>query len=564
MRVDKLLMKARIDSFSLGFGLLCIPFFSLFFTSILFLLGFSLSSFVFPSSVIVSLLITFLFSKENWTNFIYSVLIFLIILVLTIFGACLLYDYSYDGQCYHQNIIHSIKIGWNPAYNHHANDAFPELALWVNHYAKGIEIIAASVYSFTGNIESGKAVNFIIILSSFFFVLDAIKLHFPDLAIKRKMFLSFIFTYSPVVANQFLTYYIDWSMYSLLLILISIFFTIFKREHFDRFMVIGMIIFLGWAIKFNIIFYIGIVVCIFLFTLYVGKNLQLFKKIIVTSGVSLFLGVCIAGFNPYITNILDHGNPFYPLLGKNSVEIMQDQTPVNMRDLSRLESIFISIFSAPSHDPKIPAKLAIPFYITKDSIISSGIPDVRVGGFGCFFSGILILSIIIYFFSFANSKKVRQYFNYLIISIVIAVFILPAGWWARYVPFFYFIPILMLLYSEYYRPQKSWILRLRSFVYFLIILNIGLSSSIVCGLSLINKTKVDYYLSVLNNSAPVLINFGINTSFKVKLENSNVKFVQTEKGGLDFEILGPKVYLNSSQLNFNKVEKPLLLKITAN
>ncbi|OXB07595.1 hypothetical protein [Flavobacterium pectinovorum] len=549
--------------FVLGFGLLTVPFLILFLSSILFILGFSLNSFVFPVSIFLSSIMIYNYSEKKRNNlFLHfkSVFVFLLIILFSLLLSFLFWDYSYDGQSYHQTIICVLKDGWNPIYNHHSGFETSDIALWVDHYAKGVETIAACIYSTTGNIECGKAVNFIIIIASFFFALNLLDEYFSFFKLRKKIFISFLLSISPVVICQFLTYYIDWSLYSLLLILISTLFLQRNINNYFKYFTIVIVIYLSTAIKFNILFFTGFVIFVYLCYLLVSKDYVLFKNSLFISFSALLLAICTVGINPYITNTIDHKNPFYPLLGGDSVDIMTNQTPINMRDKSRVESIFISLFSE-TNALKTSARVVFPFYLSTNAVKNSGQPDVRAGGFGVFFSGILVLSSLLYVFSSVKEVKRRFYLNGTLLLLFLSIFILPSGWWARYVPFFYTIPIVMLLYSECSDQQSSRFKYLRYSIYCFMFLNIGVSFLSVCAISLFSQTKTSFYLNVVSASAPVDINFDNNTAFKIKLDESKIDYKEARKQALNFEILSPTIYLKEEQLKYNKVEKPWLLKI---
>lgn len=545
----------------LSLGLLSIPFFILFISSILFIFGFSLNPYISPVSIILSSLFVFFGIKIKKNNFIVT-LKMVIVLLLIVFVSLLLsffsWDYSYDGQSYHQAIILVLKEGWNPVYQHHSGFQNNDLSLWIDHYAKGIEIIAAAIYSTSGYIECGKAVNFIIIIASFFFAFNLLEEYFSFFKFRKKVIIAFLLAASPVVVNQFVTYYIDWSLYSLLVILICA--ILLKSRDYIKYVSIVMVVFLATVIKFNILFFIGFSIFIYLFYLFVLKEYLEAKRIFLISVLSLIAAIFTSGINPYITNTINHHNPVYPLLGSDSVDILTYQTPTNMRYKSRLEAVLISLFSE-TNAQKTEAKVVFPLYLSSSGIKNAGQPDIRVGGFGVFFSGILILSLILYLFSKVKERSKKMNINLILFFLFFSIFILPAGWWARYVPFFYAIPIVILLYSEISEQQGKGFRYLRNVIYFLLLLNIGISFLSVFAMSIVTKAKTEYCINLVKASSPVDVNFDNNIAFKVKLDDDGIIYNEVKKEDLNFETLGPVIYLNRDQLNYTKVEKNWLLKI---
>src|SRR5690606_33883239 len=72
-----------------------------------------------------------------------------------------------------------------------------------------------------------------------------------------------------------------------------------------------------------------------------------------------------------------------------------------------------------------------------------------LAGFGVLFSGILILSFILYLIALLFLKSnYKIEFLFLIIGILFYAAILPASWMSRVIPYAYLLPILFLLFFE--------------------------------------------------------------------------------------------------------------------
>src|SRR5690606_26232504 len=99
-------------------------------------------------------------------------------------------------------------------------------------------------------------------------------------------------------------------------------------------------------------------------------------------------------------------------------------------------------------------KAKIPFIIKDNETEKMVYPDLRLSGFGLFFSGIFLTSIIILIsipIFYIKTKKLQEHKNiligfYTLITIILVSVILnPEMWWARYVPQLWLIPILSLI-----------------------------------------------------------------------------------------------------------------------
>ena len=517
-------MKEKDFVFLLGATLLSLPCFILFIASLFFVGGSTLNSFIFPLGVISTLIFSLriarsLYPTQNFrTIWLRVSIVTLLFIVLFLWIGSLFYDYSFDGQWYHQNIILSLKEGWNPIYQPHSVGSYS--GIYVDHYSKGLETVWATVFCTTGYIESGKAISFLMITASLLLFYWMLSVQFRLMTNRKRVFISLLFTLNPVVLSQWFTYYVDWSLYTLLLSLVSVLTTLRVKDKWYKYFLIGEIIFFAASIKFNILFWIGVCILIYLSIMLWRKNYEILSKVIL-SGCIAIPGIVLASYNPYITNTIDHANPFYPLMGEGKVDIMTQQQMSSMKEQSCLEQVILPYFSYPQNDIREDTQLAIPFTIRGGKDLSPFIsPDVSIAGFGPFFSGILILALLLYLFSRISQREYRIIFGIILISIFISFFILPSGWWARYVPFFGAFPLIMLLYCELDRRNEKWKLYLKRTVYGFIVLNL----CIVGGMSIIsaiyNNAKVDFVVSRIKEapSSPEIY-FGVCPSFKEKLKN---------------------------------------------
>jgi hypothetical protein len=522
------------NPFAIGIGLLSVPVFSLMITSLLFVCGLSINPFIFPVSIILSCLLMFFVLQKNRKDFCVATSYFLFIILFSVTISVIFYDFSSDGHTYHQEAIFLLKTGWNPVYEHHALDA--KYGIWISHYAKGLETISATIYSTTNNIEAGKAVNFILVLASAFLFFSFLKVCYETLSLRKKILLSVLFTLCPVVVVQILTYYIDWAAYSLLLILVCSLICSLKGHQKYNFLIIGSVIFLSTTIKFNLFFWILYTTSIYLIYAIFIKQYQFLKKLMITAVVSSIIAVFIAGFNPYITNIKDHKNPFYPLAGEGKVNIINCE----FKDNSRFTSVFISLFSLPNNH--ICLEVSEETKLTVKHFISQVTFDTRAGGFGIFFSLVLVMSIILYIKLALRKNKNRIKYDIFLLMLFISLFVLPFAWWARYFPFIYAFPLIIILYSEI-EERNKYVNIFRNLMYMLLIINTVII--ILCISAHMMRYMIRTYdiIAVLAKSEnPVLINFNgeglVNVGFKIKLDENNIKYIESS------ELLGTRAYLS--------------------
>lgn len=446
-----------------------------------FLLKISINKYYFFIALVLSIS-TLIYRNKNH---ILSLIIFMIILIASVYVANMLYDSSYDGRTYHQLGIYYLVNGWNPVYQKMTDlvalKDFLNIPneLWVEHYLKFSEITASNFVLMFHNIESGKALNYLLSIASFLYGVRILSNIFN---FKVAFLVSFLAVFNPVLLAQINTYYVDGLLSSGLLILFLSIIDLEIESSKTKYFIFILAIIMCANIKLTGLAYAGVIgICYFIYRFWRFR----FPKGVFLSGIIACLFIILTGINPYITNILENKNPFYPLLGKDKIDIMSYNTPKIFEHLNPAEKLFISLFSKTqnlsqnSPDPV----LKIPFTKSgNENYLNT--PDMRIGGFGYYFGGILILSILYLVFTFKTFKfKAGKLFLGLLALIIISIGINPESWWARYVPQIWLIPIVIVGYS-FYLHQKSFLNILRNVMILFLLLSIfysfrdGLAASV--------------------------------------------------------------------------------------
>jgi len=338
----------------------------LFISTLFFFLKLSLSFLVIIIALTVSMTWGWWASKKYFSEdepklgkiFILMLFLFYIILYscMAISGSFL--DLSCDGQSYHQGAVIPLMDGWNPVYNDVPNipryspnwvrldnDWYPN-TLWINHYPKGTEINAAILSKITDNIEKGKALNLFLIITTFLIATATIILTSDFTKLKSALFLGFLISMNPVSICQSITYEVDGQLASAITCLLCLILLLSKRV--DIIVLVSLIstIIVLINIKFTGLIYalilsLGLLAWIFI---YQKEKLVLISKCLF---LGLLIGSLFVGYNPYVKNTIEHGNPFYPIVGSD-VDIMKVNRPDGFEHMNPLERLFVSIFSHPS------------------------------------------------------------------------------------------------------------------------------------------------------------------------------------------------------------------------
>lgn len=383
--------------------------------------------------------------------------IFVILVSISLFLSGKYFDTSHDGQMYHQEAVIQIQEGWNPIYDEQLNETAYAPFFWINHYAKGPWLYGASVYDLLGNVEYGKSINIILLIATIFLSFSVI-LRFNNSIIWAFVF-SILLAFNPVAINQLLTFYIDGQLYSLFLLLVTLLALYWREKGNEYHLPVILTLILLINVKFTALGY-ALILCtlpliltlfklIFVekvrdYKLLINKSIK--QKINVVLVIGVILGIFVVGASSYISNTKDHRHPFYPLAGEGSVDIITENTPVELRNLNKIEQLYLSIFSETSNSLDSAALAKIPLKITEKERSFLWIEDVRIGGFGPLFGGITIIMIIggllwKNIFICNSSRNILLITGVMIFTIVIN----PEIWWARYVPQMWIIPIMFLI-----------------------------------------------------------------------------------------------------------------------
>jgi hypothetical protein len=399
-----------------------------------------------------------------------NILITIVISLLVISGSILFasktYDLTCDGNSYHKYAIGNLKSGWNPIYqdsydfsvsNNLCEDT--KTSLWIDHYPKATWTFAATVYAFTSDIESGKAITIIIAISLIFLLTSYLSKRY--LKIWQSILVSIFIGFGPIICAQIFSYYVDGilgiSIYILTMFLIMITDKKYDMNNTEKWIGLCISIILCINIKFTGLVFSGIFSFFFyVYWLYKAKKedklLIEFKRKTIFFAITLLVSIAFVGSSSYVKNLLDHKNPLYPLFGEGKVDIITRLQPEIFGNKTGLEKLFYSIFSETanvSYALGSSPEFKIPFTVTSQEIKNSSIPDVRIGGYGVLFSGIFLVSVVIIIFGmiklYKNNKIEFQICSIVLISVIVSTIIMTESWWARYAPQLYIIPILALI-----------------------------------------------------------------------------------------------------------------------
>lgn len=441
----------------------------LFITTILFFCHIELSKIQSISSLIITIGCYIVWKRRAMSRreIVKAIGLALLIMIVSTVSMSFLYDRSSDGNTYHKDAIGVLKEGFNPVYEsskdfikkrEDESKTKTEYSIWTDHYAKANWIIAGNFYSVTGNIESGKAMNIIGIYILFGLLWGSLA---SILGTKKSFLIALIASINPITAAQVFTYYNDQ------LVCVYLFLAIFYLIRLDQdiknrenwiiyilsFIILSNMKFngLGYLLVFSFLF-----VCKYLYKAIKEKKfLKIFQRLTLIYVPLFIISLGIIGYPTYIKNTIDHQNPFFPLYDENGEDIISAQQPQKFANMNNLEKLFLGTFSKANNlRENDKTELKVPFVVYKEELTPSMSNDLRISGWGLWFSGLFICSIIILCKYYKNYKKDTWILYTLGITIILLT-IMSESWWARYTPHFYLFIILSAYILLKYGKSKK-------------------------------------------------------------------------------------------------------------
>jgi hypothetical protein len=435
-----------------GASLLLFPLLVFVLTTLWFAVGGAISP-VFAWGVLITsaagaMLLSHFTFKAGWR---FAPLVTLSLGILAILASLIVHDTSMDGQHYHFQAFYALAEGWNPI---HGNAPPPvigdPITLWAIHYPRAGWLFSANLLSAGFPLAAAKSLNFLALFASAALIGGmAFRMGFSRL---MAILLAAVAILNPVVLSQLFTSMND-GLFGHCMIVFAI--SVAGWIHYGdrRLLFVGIAaMMLALNLKFSAI-PIFVMLCA---AACAGAFIARGQQTAILTGAALlssaFVAIILLGWSPYMQNYLEHGHVFHPIMGEQAVNIMTgegpalDNTPDVLTDKSGVERFFFSLFSETHSGFYTLPELKFPFTISPAELRASGGVDIRLGGFGPLFSGILILAVIgvlglVMRPARRNPATVGLLFAATVF--IVSVLIMPQNWWARYVPQFWFVPALI-------------------------------------------------------------------------------------------------------------------------
>lgn len=413
-------------------------------TAVFLLIGLRSSWLAIPAAALGLSFFGLRLNKFPLKNYLWEAVAVAGIIAGSIYAASISNDFSFDGQRYHKAAIIQLADGWNPYWDAPVENIDGDK--WVNHYPKSTWFFASPIYQLTGSLEAGKAFQLILLAASLFLSFSLFRLFLMP----RPLALLFSagVAFNPVLIVQAFTYYVDGTLGAVLLIALCLMIHLFVSPRLPTLLMLCMFLMFGVNIKFTAVLYFGIFVCSAVIPIWLFNKKHLYRA---WGGllIALLVGVCVIGMNPYMKNTLSYGHPFFPLAGKNSIDLLTPHTHSELFGHNRLHNLALSIFSPVRNISSFGKtngrfELKPPFLVDRGEYIALTATDARQGGFGPFFSGLMVISLGVGLVGILLERRRSAPVFFLSAVIFLSVLSNYAAWWARYVPQLWLLPFVFL------------------------------------------------------------------------------------------------------------------------
>ena len=481
------------------------------------------------------------------------------------------FDVSFDGQGYHQEGVYQLAHAWNTLFTRYISPISIDQNVKLIHFPKGAWIIGAAMYRLTGQIESAKFANLLLICAAFCVALPV----FVGLNKRLSAWpvaMAALVAANPVAVCQVFTFYLDGQMASLLACLAALcYLSIAEGNPWIDLLIFETAV-LIIQLKFTGVVYAAVFLAGFIL-LRAWKKRPLRRQVYVAI-LALELGTLVFGMNPYVFNFFENGHPFYPLFGHGDFAriILAPNTPPAFLSSSPAKNLAESMFSR-SRDWPPGNTLKAPWQVDASEWAVFEEPDVLVGGFGPLFPAALVLALILLGLSFLGpllpgsslpgvgvfaSRATGAVAAFAILILVGSVLPVSGCWWARYAPQVWLVPLVALAalgcageMEGYSLPSpvgrgcppadgrvrghfidfghgSAMLRRLSWLVLLILLVDVGGIAVVNFRANLAATRETKESLDDLRSHAPFKVSFGYFRSNRFRLQEAGIPFVEDE------------------------------------
>jgi hypothetical protein len=378
-----------------------------------------------------------------------------------------LYDFSGDGQWYHLPAIIALAEGWNPfrtpelaAWNAELAKEVGTGAIYVQHYAKGAWIVAAAAYKATGAIEGAKVFNLLLLLASWLVALRFLRR--AGLSRGWSHGLALAVALNPVILYQLPSFFVDGQLAALCTLLLVLSLDYLREPRRATLALLVACTVLLANTKFTGVVYAAALGA-GLTALAALRRVPHARTYALAGLLALAGAIVVAGYQPYVTNLERHANPFYPAVGRDEAATAATRrqfeiwAPAEFMAMGRIEKLGRSLLAASAGAESMP-RIKVPFTISKQELYIFFNTEPRYGGFGPLFGSALVASLLV--FALARRNALRPAWTAAAaLSLVVSgsALLNPEAWWARLSPQIWLVPPMLVAATAF--GASTWLQR---------------------------------------------------------------------------------------------------------
>jgi hypothetical protein len=355
-------------------------------------------------------------------------------------------DTTFDGQWYHQEAVVRLAEGWNPVREdlEQADYGDNRARIQLNGYPKASWLWGTAIYRTTGRLEHAKALSLPLMVAAFAITASAL-LGLGRLPTWLVILTAAALAANPVAITQTLNTQLDGDLSSMLLMAAASLVLAARTGRGGPFAALVMAIAIAINLKLTAAAFAVVILGTGLTVILVVNRRLLTQKILAAVVGGFVLGILVVGWHPFVTNTLRHGHPLYPIMGpEKSVLIEPAKT-------NRITLFVHSVFTESHHVSQadwsehdvLERPFKFPFSVTREEVDAFLYPDVRSGGWGPLYGGMMLLAAAALAVAGVRSRRWLLVGTASIAGLLLAVLILPHPWFARFVPHGWWIPLVV-------------------------------------------------------------------------------------------------------------------------
>ena len=369
-------------------------------------------------------------------------------------------DPSYDGLWYHQEAVLRLAAGWNPIYEDPAlyGSRDPEGGLLAGlAYAKAGWIMAAPVFQAVGRIEASKLFTLTLMLAVGCYT-AATLLRWHVVGRRWALLLGGLAAFSPVAVYQSVTFYVDGLLACCLTMLcLGLTRGLVAPARWPSFVAAASACLLA-NLKYTGVVYLGFFLSVAILATRWTHGRAVAWRQAASWGLLVMLSIGGVGYAPYAINVLRHHNPFYPVAtaGGFNQRIVSNNWPPDIAARNRVSRFLTVNFAEANGDYPPPATTAkFPLVVRSAEMSAWRIGDARIGGLGPLYGALLVAGLILVLACLAGGRQDPIQAACLIVACVLvaSVFVHSEGWWARYAPQAWLVPLAVATGALRARPR---------------------------------------------------------------------------------------------------------------